>query len=246
VSSPRDRFVTVYGRKPVLEVLRDPSLSIDKVLLAKGSQGGTVQAIRAAAKERGVALRVVPAADVSRVSRNGKQDQGVVCDVLAPRMGALDDWACPEQASLLALDGVTTPGNVGLILRSAVAAGVDAILLPWRGTAGLGPLVIKASAGLAFRAPILRCGDLGLALDHLRDQGFVVYGLRADGADDLWGFDLAPRAVFVLGAETAGLSDAVASRVDVGVSIPMEPEAESMNVACAATVLAYELRRRRG
>jgi len=246
VSSPRDRFVTVYGRKPVLEVLRDASLTVDKVLLARGSQGGIVQEIRAAAKRRGISLRMVPPAEVNRVSRNGRQDQGVVCDVEAPLMSSLEDWEPGESAQLLAIDGVTTPGNVGLILRSAVAAGIDGILLPWRGNAGLGPLVIKASAGLAFRAPILRCGDLGLGLDHLRDLGFVSYGLAADGASSLWDFDLAPLAVFVVGSEAEGLSEPVRDRIDVGVSIPMAPEAESMNVACAATVLAYELRRRRG
>jgi 23S rRNA (guanosine2251-2'-O)-methyltransferase len=173
VSHPRDRFLTVFGRKPVLEVLEDRSLPVHHVLVAKEARGPAVAAIVGAAKARGVRLERRSAQEISRLSRRPKQDQGVVADVEAPRMNALEDWLQerdPEApAQLLALDRVTTPANVGMILRSATVLGLDGVVLPRRGCPEVGPLVLKASAGVAFRAPILRCPALPEALNSIEN-----------------------------------------------------------------------------
>ena len=245
---PRDRWITVYGRKPVLEALLDRSLAIDKLLVARGAKGDVVQGILRAAKKRGVVAQRVDPRQVTRISKNARQDQGVVADVEAPAMSALEDWlaAAPAVAHLMALDGVTTPGNVGLCIRSAAAAGLDGLVLPRSGTAGLGPLVIKASAGTAFRAPILRCSELAQGLDALKAAGFVVVALAGDGEDSLFGHGLPARAVFVLGSESAGVSPATRARTDRRLRIPMAAGIESLNVACAATLVAFEVVRARG
>ena len=88
--SPKDTFITVYGRMPVLEALQDGSLTVDKVLVAEGSRGDSLDRIRALARERGIALRTVSAHRVKVLAGNGKHDQGVLADVVAPRMELVD------------------------------------------------------------------------------------------------------------------------------------------------------------
>ncbi|MCA9537366.1 MAG: RNA methyltransferase [Myxococcales bacterium] len=242
---PRDRCITVYGRKPVLEALLDRRVTIEKLLIAQNAHGEQVEAIRAEAKRRGVRPKTCPPREVTRLSRNGRQDQGVALDVVAPRMRALDAFLADGQAGhLLLLDGLTNPANVGLLLRTAVAAGLAGVVLPRAGCPEVGPLVIKASAGVAFRAPILRAPSAVEAADALRAAGFALIGLRGHEAVDLYGFTPPAKAVFVLGNETAGVSEAVSARLDAFVSIPMCAEVESLNVAVAGAVVAFELLRR--
>lgn len=240
--SPRDRFVTIYGRKPVLEALADPRLTVDKLLVADNARGAGVQKLVAAAARRGVEVRRVPARQVTRISRNGRHDQGVVADVVAPGLRRLDpDAAAALSGPVLVLDGITNPQNVGMILRTATAAGLAGVVVPRTGVADLGPLVIKASAGVAFEAPVLRADDSGSALALLRGGGFRIFGLGLGSQRSLWDARPFPeRAAFVLGSETGGLSVAV----DEEISIPMAGRVESLNVAVAAGVLCFELVRR--
>jgi 23S rRNA (guanosine2251-2'-O)-methyltransferase len=246
--SPRDRFLTVYGRKPVIEALRDQRLTVDKVLLAQQARGESVTDILQAAKARGVPVRRVDAERIKRLAGNGKQDQGVLADVLAPRMrtlaSVLNAGYRDLPPTLLLLDGITTPANVGMIIRAATAAGVDGIIIPHHGVAGLGPLVLKASAGIAFRAPILRCASAAEAAESLVESHYVLAGLDSDGADSLFQAEFPERVVFVLGGETHGVSPEVRPYVGMWVRIPMAGDVESLNVSTAAAVVSFELLRR--
>ncbi|WP_132878528.1 TrmH family RNA methyltransferase [Tamaricihabitans halophyticus] len=244
--SPKDRFLTVYGRKPVLEALADPTLTVDKVLLAEGMRGAGPREIIQAARVKGVPVNRVSAHRVKVLAGNGKQDQGVLADVVAPRMrplaAALRSKAAPKV--ILLLDGITTPANVGMILRTATAAGIGGIVVPRKGVAALDPLVVKASAGVAFRAPVLRCGTAAEAAEELRAAGYPLFALGSDGARGLFDGELPERAGYVLGGETSGVSVEVARLVADQVAIPMPGEVESLNVASAAAVLCFELVRR--
>ena len=247
MSHPRDRYITVYGRNPVLEALEDGSVKVDKVLLARGLRGPVIKAIARAAKTQKIQLTSMDLAQINRISRNSRQDQGVVADVIAPRMGSIEDCIATigASAAVLVLDGITTPGNVGMILRSATAAGLDGIVLPRHGSPEVGPLVIKASAGVAFKAPIWRASTAIEAIDALQAAGFSIVGLAGEATASLFAAPFPDRVAFVLGNETAGLSAEVRDRVDLPLSIPMSAGVESLNVAAAATVLAFEVQRRR-
>lgn len=241
--NPRDRFITVYGRKPVLEALADDGVDVDKVLLADNAGGPQVAQLLREAARRGVEVLRVPPARVTKVSRNGRQDQGVVADIVAPALRRLTDEVAADLAGVvLVLDGVTNPQNVGMILRTATAAGVAGIVVPRAGVPDLGPLVIKASAGVALEAPVLRADTAEAAVASLRTGGFTIFGLSADVPRSLWDPRPFPdRAAFVLGSETGGI------RVDVDerVGVPMAGGVESLNVAVAAGILCFELVRRR-
>ncbi|HEX4224219.1 MAG TPA: RNA methyltransferase [Pseudonocardiaceae bacterium] len=244
--SPKDRFVTVYGRKPVLEVLDDADLQVDKVILADTARGPAASEILRAARERGVAVQRASAQRVKVLAGNGKQDQGVLADVVAPRMRLLTDALRDRPPrTVLVLDGITTPANVGMILRTATAAGIGGIVVPRRGVAGIDPLVIKASAGVAFRAPVLRVPTAGEAASALHQAGYRLFGLAGNARKSVFTATVPNRAAFVLGGETAGVSDEVGRLIDEWLSIPMAGDVESLNVASAAAVVCFELLRRR-
>lgn len=245
--SPRDTFITVYGRRPVLEALGDTSLQIDKVVLATNAEGASSRQIIQLAAERGVPVVREPPERVTRLSRNGRHDQGVVADVVAPGLAPLAEWLTglrAEPRTVLVLDGLTNPANVGMILRTATAAGLDGIVVPRRGTADLGPLVIKASAGVAFRAPILRAETTEQALDDLARAGFMLVALDADAGRSLFETAFPERTAFVLGSETDGITPEARRWIHEWVSIPMAHDVESLNVSSAAAVVAFELSRR--
>src|SRR5881398_3280081 len=116
--SPKDTFITVYGRMPVLEVLQDVGLTVDKVVVAEGSRGESLDRIRALARRRGVEVRTASAHRVKVLAGNGKHDQGVLADVVAPRMTLVDDFVQRPAGkaadagvgdSVLVLDGVSNP-----------------------------------------------------------------------------------------------------------------------------------------
>ena len=228
--------ITVYGRMPVLEALDVADVSL--VLLARTARGDSVDDIVRLAGERGVPVKRVAPEKVTRVSGNGRHDQGVVAEVAAPGVVPLDEWlASHSPTALLVLDGVTNPQNVGMIVRTATAAGLDGIVLPESGSPGVGPLVVKASAGVAFRATILSAPTTA---DALASLDIPSVGLRT-GAPSLFDAPLPARAAYVLGSE----HDGVRVDCDEWRSIPMANGVESLNVAVTAGVVSYELARAR-
>ena len=148
---------------------------------------------------------------------------------------------------LVAVDGVTDPGNLGAIIRSCDGAGVDGVLLPRHRAVHVTPTVAKASAGAVEHVPMALVGGLPATLTRLRDAGIWVVGL--DDAADRSLFDLGDLAAegicLVLGAEGAGLSRLVRERCDLIVSIPMRGRLGSLNVSAAAALATYEIARHR-
>ncbi len=236
-------MLTLYGRKPVLEALQDSKLAPERLhLAASNRRGGILDDIQRLADKRGVEILTHERAALARISRNGKQDQGVALDVRCPRFADLNELSASAMHPgfrLMALDGVTNPQNAGMIVRSATAAGVDGILWPRRGVAALGPLVIKASAGTLFRAPIIQCEQLDQALDHCSSLGMAVATLRADADTTVFEHRQNRPTIYVLGGETDGVSQQTEARADLGLKIPMHNGVESLNVAVTAGILAY-------
>lgn len=238
------RVLTVYGRKPVLETLRDDSLQVHALHLADSNRDAAIlKEIRQLAQQRNVELRQHSRAELSRISKNGKQDQGVALDILCPAFNDIDSFLADRRegqgARLLALDGITNPQNLGMIVRSALAGTIDGILLPERGSASLGPLVLKASAGTLYRAPIIRCQKLHSALRQCQEHGAQICALDANADSSLFGREEHAFCIYVLGNESEGVSREVRALADTLVSIPMRNQVESLNVAVTASLIAY-------
>lgn len=236
-------LLTVYGRKPVLEALQSADARPYRLHLADSNRpAGILDEITQAAINQGAEVLTHSRQALSRISKNARQDQGVCVDLHCPRFQTLNDFLSTNSErnfELLALDGITNPQNLGMIIRSATAGFVDGILLPENGGAQIDPLVIKASAGTVFKAPILRCGHLSDGLKSLQKAGAKVYKLAGDGEQTLAELSSPDKRVFVLGNETKGVSERVANLADHSLAIPMNNGVESLNVAVTAALLAF-------
>lgn len=248
-----DGMLTIYGRKPVLEALQDPSISVAKIHMAHSNKPATILSnIEKLAISQNVELNWIDKRVLSRISRNSKQDQGIAADLALANYFTLDDFFTQYLGTsndrFLILDAVTNPQNVGMIIRSAAAAGITAVVIPKHGTAELGPLVIKASAGAIFKCPIIRCESLIEALSTLSDHNISLATLNARSNTHGNPKEIAYREIrencrqataFVLGNETDGISDAAQRKADFSVYIPMNNGVESLNVAITAALIAF-------
>ena len=240
------KTLTIYGRKPVLEALNDPSLAPQRLHLADSNKpGGIVSQIETVAKNRDISIAYHDRLALSRISKNGKQDQGVALDLFCPNYSTLEDLLShlaqhpAKRFRGLLLEGITNPQNVGMIIRSGCAAGIDAIFYPKKSVAALGPLVIKASVGTAFRAPIIFCDDALSCVKSLQSADIRVAVMDSHAEKSLFDEQNRANTVFVLGGETEGASDSIKNAANLSLRIPMENGVESLNVAVTAALISF-------
>lgn len=149
-----------------------------------------------------------------------------------------------EGSLVVALDGVRDPGNLGTIIRSADAAGADAVVLG-KGCVDLyNPKTVRSTMGSLFHLPIIQADLTGL-LPHARERGAKIIGTSLQADHSCYGYDWKQSTWLLMGSESEGLSDEVRGLVDESVIIPMAGRAESLNVAMATTVLLFEAMRQR-
>jgi 23S rRNA (guanosine2251-2'-O)-methyltransferase len=190
---------------------------------------------------------------VSRAKIDGsartEAPQGVIAFAAPLEEVELDDLARTGQRVppfLVAVDGVTDPGNLGALLRSAECAGATGVVLPRHRAVHITPAVTKAAAGAIEHLPMAVVGGLPAALSRLRDLGVWVIGLDGSGRQRIDQVELATEpVVLVLGAEGSGLSPLVRKRCDVVAAIPLRGRLASLNVAAAGAIACYEVARRR-
>ena len=248
---PRDQFISIFGRKPAIEALNNYDLSIDKILIAKNGKGSIVDEIIKSASKRKIKVVRESIDKINRISRHPKQDQGVVLDVLAANMDSLDNYLesltlnGKASLNLIALDGITTPANVGMIIRTLLAADFDGLVIPKVGCPEIGPLVIKASAGTALKAKILRCEKIEDGLKKLKEAGFKLFGLSGNCKKNIYESTYVGNSVFVMGNESNGISSITEKLIDNWITVPMYNGIESLNVACASSILCYEVMRKK-
>ncbi len=237
-------LLTIYGRKPVLEALQDFSLPIHCLHLADSNKpGGILRDIEQLAAQRAIAIKYHSKVELSRISKNSREDQGVAIDLQLPQYRRLEQflqhWQPASNARILAVDRITNPQNLGMLIRSACAGGVAAVVIPDKGSAPLSPLVIKASAGSLFKCPIVRCGELREALTLLQQHGLQIGVLSSHASQNLFELPKNIARVYVLGNETDGVSAEIMAMADVNINIPMANAVESLNVAVTAALLSY-------
>jgi 23S rRNA (guanosine2251-2'-O)-methyltransferase len=231
----------LIGIHPVREALRS-GRALDRVLIAKGAGGARIQEIADLCRQEKVPLRFEPRPALDKAA-SGQPHQGVVAYGAAVRSRSLDQM--PENPRLLVLlDGVEDPHNLGAIIRTANAAGADAVLIPERRAAGLTDTVGKAAAGALEYVPVVRIGNVSRTLDDLKRRGFWIYGLDERGPEDYDCVEYNTPTVFVLGGEGKGIHQLVREHCDVLVRIPMSGSIPSLNVSVAAGVVLFEWKRR--
>jgi len=236
-----DSIITLYGRNVVTEILEDESIEVHKLHLASSNRDeGVILEIKNLAETRNIEIKMHSKEQLSRISKNAKQDQGVAIDIIAPNYQKSEkiEEQLGAHFRLLALDGVQNPQNLGMIVRSAAAGNIDGILLPTNSSAKISPLVIKASAGTLFKIPIFYCKTLEAPLAKLGESS-EIYALSSHAKDDIYSVETGKRVIFVLGNESEGVSPAVSRLCNQSLSIPMQRGVESLNVAVTAALLAF-------
>jgi 23S rRNA (guanosine2251-2'-O)-methyltransferase len=237
----------IEGRNAVIEALRS-GVPVTRVLIAEGVRDAdSVREIEKLAVSRGVPVERVTRSWLDARSDRGAH-QGVMAGVkpfvysqLAQVVRGVGDR---RSSLIIALDQVTDPGNLGAIVRSAEVAGADAVLLAKRRSAAIGIAAHKTAVGALSWMPVVQETNLTRALEELKAAGYWIAG--ADGAAEMiaWDAPLEGRLVLVLGSEGEGLSRLVRERCDLLVRLPVAGHVDSLNVAQAASVLAFEWVRR--
>ena len=237
-----DSLLTIYGRKPVLEALNNMQVSCQKIHLAKSNrEEGIIREIRSLAERRNIPISLHDRQSLSRISRNQKQDQGVAADLFCPAHQDVEQFLKNRGAkkfTLLAVDGIHNPQNLGMIIRSVAASPLDGLILASNNNTAISPLVIKASAGAVFNCPVVRCDSLAATLETLKERTEICV-LSGASERELQTYQPVGSAIYVVGNETEGVSKSVSDLAHVRLRLTMHKGVESLNVAVMASLLAF-------
>ena len=236
------------GRNALQEALRS-GRTIDKVWGAAGDTDLNLARLTSEAKEQGAVVIPVDRRKLDSMSITHAH-QGVIALAAARPYATLDDiFALAEsrgEAPLIVVcDELSDPHNLGAIIRSAECAGAHGVVIPKRRSAGLTPVVAKASAGAIEYMPVARVSNISSALKELQARGVWVYGTAADGTQELFDANFQGPTAIVIGNEGAGMGRLVRQTCDVLVRIPMRGRISSLNASAAAAILLYEAVRQR-
>lgn len=238
----------MYGLHPVEEAVRSGSRGLDHVIVARERRDERLEALVELCRSAGIRISLEPREQLTRLAKTDAH-QGVLALVQARKLLALEDLlnarATGEHSFLLALDGVEDPHNLGAILRTCDAAGVDGVLLPERRAAPLNATVAKTSAGASEHVRIAQVTNIVRSLEQAKRQNFWIVGLDERGTVDYSDFDFRVNVVLVLGREGAGMHELVKRTCDHLIRIPMAGSVSSLNVSVAGAVVMYEAMRQR-
>lgn len=238
----------VYGRNPVIALLRHGARRAQEVAVLAGA-GGPLGEVVALARQAGVKVSYRTREQLTAIAGTSRH-QGVVARVAAAPYADLERLlAVPgergQPAFLLALDQVQDPQNLGALLRVADAFGVHGVIVPRHRQVGLTGAVARTAMGALEAVPVARVANLVAALERVKQAGVWVYGTVVRGGLVPWNADLAGPVCLVLGSEGAGLRPLVARTCDALVTIPTGGLVGSLNVAAAGAALCYEVARQR-
>jgi len=243
----------ITGLRSVEQLLTGDTAEIRQLYAEYQTANPRVQAIITTARQAGIEIQPANRARLTQICGESRH-QGVVAEVR--RSTVLDEASLRtmveerlesgDRLLLLLLDGVQDPHNLGACMRTADAAGVDAVVVPRHGAAGLGPTVSKVAAGAAEEIAFATVGNLGRVMAWLKDYGVRCIGTSDKADSSLFEADLGGPLALVMGREHTGLARGIASRCNSLVSLPMHGSVSSLNVSVATGICLYEILRQRG
>ncbi len=236
-----DKIITIYGRNAVLEALEDNTITIHKLHFSDSNKSvAQLDKMVTIAKKRDIKIAYHDKKALSRISKNAKQDQGVALDIVLEKSLTQEEFLAQNSSfRILALDGIHNPQNLGMIIRSAAAGEIDAILLPIKNSAQISPLVIKASVGTVFKMPIIKVKNLANSLELFKEAQATIYTLSSHATKSYKDEQYGEKTIFVLGNESEGVSKKIEALSTTSIAIPMRRGVESLNVAVTASLLAF-------
>lgn len=231
--------IYIYGKHAVSEAVENAPHIVKKVFIAPSFDDGKIRALVAKA---GIQAQILKGNDLIGADA---VHQGIVAlvetDLLLRPFEAFFDSFNPTADSAFALLGeIQDPHNAGAIIRSAAAMGLSGVLIPKDRTVQVTGAVVKTSAGMAFRIPLISIGNINQTIRLLKDKGFWIYGLSGKGSGELNKETFTAPSVFIVGNEGKGIREKTEELCDVTLKIPMHPRTESLNAAASAAVVFYE------
>ena len=237
----------IIGRKPVLEALNSDE-DVSQVYILFGQEGGIINAIRVAAKKKGIKVNQVPFEKFRQITQS-KIAQGVAASKSKQKYYDLyeiiNESKKSEYPLLLILDSIQDTHNVGAILRTADCSGVDGIIITKNNSAPINETVVKTSAGASEHVKITLINNLAQTIDELKQKGFWIVGSYLEGAKDYAKVDYKIPIAVIVGNEEKGIRKLTADKCDHLVRIPMKGKIQSLNVSVATGVLLFEILRQR-
>jgi len=235
----------LYGKNSVVERLRANPASVRKVFLQHGYKG--TLAIHRRTRQSGISVMPIPQSKMMKIGRD-KNTQGIMADVedfvYTPYDEVLET-AGKKKRSILFLDGLTDPQNLGAIIRSLACLGRFSIVLPTHDSVSVTEAVLRVASGGENYVPVARVANLGNAIKKAKEEGIQILGAVVQGGQSLGEVAMSFPVGFVIGSERSGIRDVIARHIDVELSIPMGSDTMSFNAAHAATVFAYEITRQK-
>ncbi|MFP4601001.1 MAG: 23S rRNA (guanosine(2251)-2'-O)-methyltransferase RlmB [Persicimonas sp.] len=238
--------MNIYGIHPAEELLKVAPDKIEKIYV-DDPYASRLEAVRELVERYDMTLEEVSSHELDRIAEGGNH-QGIVVRTTPFRYAKLadllDETAEASRACALVLDQIQDPQNLGAILRSAAAMEVDAVIIPKDRAAGVTAAVVRASAGQALRVPVAQITNVARTLETLKESGWWTVGaIAGEGSQDIWEIDLDMKTALVMGSEHQGVRRLVGERCDFQARIPMATAVDSLNVASAASIFLYEVRR---
>ncbi len=237
----------ICGRNPVLETVRS-GREIDRLLIAHGISGGSVTAIIAKCKAKGVLIKEISPQKLDYYC-GGANHQGVAVMLASQEYSTVDDIMSladsrNEKPFIIICDGLEDPHNLGAVIRTAEATGVHGVIIPERRSASLNATVAKAACGALEYVPVARVTNIASTIDMLKERGVWVFGADMDG-EDYTKTDFDVPCAIVIGNEGKGIGTLTAKKCDKIISLPMLGKINSLNASVAAGILMYEAVRKR-
>jgi 23S rRNA (guanosine2251-2'-O)-methyltransferase len=240
----------LYGFHSVKEALaagrRDP---IELCVERNHARSARLQGLLEAAEARGVAIRSLDAAQLTLMAGSAAHQAVALRASAYPVLdlaGAMDALGSAGADPVLVLDQILDPHNLGAVVRSALCAGIAAVLIPKDRSASPTPAVSRISAGALEHIRLVRVTNLVRSLDFLKSRGRWVAGLDRQAPLTIFSADLTLPLALVIGGEERGMRTLVRRTCDLVVSIPQSGRIDSLNASTAAAVALYEIRRQRG
>jgi 23S rRNA (guanosine2251-2'-O)-methyltransferase len=237
----------IGGKNPVLEALR-AERDVNKIWIAEGVQKKGITELLELAKERGVLVQFVPKKKID--SLTDSNHQGIAAAVAAYNYAELDDLFKvaanrTEDPFFLILDELEDPHNLGSIMRTADAIGVHGLIIPKRRAVGLTAVVAKSSTGAIEHVPVVRVNNLSQTVDELKKRGVWIAGTDAKESVDYRQMDAKLPLAVIIGSEGKGMSRILRDKCDFLYQLPMTGHVTSLNASVAASLLMYEVYRKR-
>lgn len=239
----------IEGRNPVYEALRGPR-KIHRIFLQSGASGDSIAQILKLAEEKNVSITRMEA-DKLTASAKSHAHQGVIAEADSLREYDLSDIiAIKEQKEsdslIIILDEIKDPHNFGAIIRTAYAAGADAVIYQDRRAVDVTPVVLKSAAGAAEHIPLVKVTNLNYAIKDLKAANYWIAGADIAAEQTHFQADLTGSLGLVIGSEGSGLRRLVRENCDFLVKIPMRGQLGSLNASVAAAIIIYEIFRQQG